>query len=360
MGELSLYDRALQRIDAAIDGKPRFHLMTPGELKGIPPLSWLVRGVLPDTGLGAIYGPPGSGKSFLVLHLMGAVSEGRDWFSHAVTSAPCVYCALEGEAGVSQRVQAYMLKHGSLDGLRVVIAPFDVREPQSRHALAATIMEAGMGGGVLVLDTLNRAAPGLDENDSRDMGQVIDSMKSLQRELGGLVLAVHHSGKDATRGLRGHSSLLAALDVVLEVSRQDERREWRLVKSKDGEDGKAHPFTLEVVELGEDAEGYAITSCVVKPEQATAEAVRKASPPGGGNQRIAWDVLGELLKASHHFGQGKAPPVRPCVRLADALDAIAPRIPTESKRQRERAQQAITGLIGRGCVDHLEGWLWLP
>lgn len=362
MGELrgSLYDRALARVDAAIESKPRFQLLTPGELKRIPPLSWLVRGVFPDSGLGAIYGPPGSGKSFLVLHLLGAIAEGREWFSHAVTPAPCVYCALEGEAGVSQRVQAYMLKHGSLDSLRVIIAPFDMREPGHRHALANTIREAGMDAGVVVVDTLNRAAPGLDENDSRDMGQVIDAMKSLQRELGGLVLAVHHSGKDATRGLRGHSSLLAALDVVVEVSRQEERREWRLVKSKDGEDGKAHPFNLDVVELGEDAEGWPVTSCVVKPEEAAAESVRKATPPGGGNQRIAWDVLGELLKASHHFGEGKAPPVRPCVRLADALDKIAPHLPTDPKRQRERAQQAITGLIGRGCLEHFEGWLWLP
>ena len=39
----------------------------------------------------------------------------------------------------------------------------------------------------------------------------------LQATLGGLVLAIHHSGKDAGRGLRGHSSLHAALDAVIEV-----------------------------------------------------------------------------------------------------------------------------------------------
>lgn len=338
----------------------RFTLLTPFDLKSIPPMRWLVRGVIPETGLGALYGPPGCGKSFLVLDLMGAIAEGRAWFTHDTSAAPCVYVALEGEAGVSQRIAAYIAKHGTPEALRVILTPLDIRQADDRRELAATIKAAGMAGGVLTLDTLNRAAPGADENDSRDMGQLIDSMKALQADLGGLVLAVHHSGKDQTRGLRGHSSLLAALDAVVEVSRQDDRREWRLAKCKDGSDEAAHPFRLDVVDLGEDAEGYAITSCVVEPVEAAADAIRKAALPGGGNQRIAWDALGELLRASADFGQGEAPPSRPCVTLAAALDAIAPRLPTEPKRQRERAQQAITGLIGRGCLAHLEGWLWIP
>ncbi len=63
---------------------------------------------------------------------------------------------------------------------------------------------------------------------------------------GGLVVLVHHTGKDATKGLRGHSSLFAALDAAIEVSRSGERREWILAKSKDGRDGSTHPFKLRV------------------------------------------------------------------------------------------------------------------
>lgn len=355
------YELARHLVKADAPAKPeRFALLTPADLKHTRPMRWLVRGVLPETGLAAIYGPPGCGKSFLVLDLMGAIAEGRPWFSHPVAAAACVYVALEGEAGVSQRVRAYMAKHGTPEGLRVLLTPLDIRQHEDRRELVAAIKGAGLAEGMLVLDTLSRAAPGADENDSREMGELIGCMKALQHELGGLVLAVHHSGKDQTRGLRGHSSLLAALDSVIEVSRQDDRREWRLNKSKDGEDGAAHPFRLDVVELGEDDEGYPITSCVIEPTKTAAETVRKAAPPGGGNQRIAWDALGELLRASNAFGQGLAPPSRPCVTLAAALDAIGPRLPVEPRRQRERAQLAITGLIGRGCLAHFEGWLWTP
>ena len=51
-----------------------FHLMTPDELDTLPPVRWLVRGVLPTEGIGAIFGPSMSGKSFLVIDLLASVA----------------------------------------------------------------------------------------------------------------------------------------------------------------------------------------------------------------------------------------------------------------------------------------------
>ncbi|MFO1380569.1 MAG: AAA family ATPase [Chitinivorax sp.] len=107
---------------------------------------------------------------------------------------------------------------------------------------------------MVCIDTLNRAAPGADKNSSQDMGLIIEAAKALQMALGGLVLLVHHTGKDAGKGLRGHSSLFAALDAAIEVSRDGDNRAWAVAKSKDGQDGNEHPFRLEVVELGEDGD----------------------------------------------------------------------------------------------------------
>lgn len=350
----------LDGIDAGM-ASPRFKLLSVADLRAVEPLRWRVRGILPADGLAALYGPPGCGKSFLAIDLLAAIAEGRPWFDYATTAAPCVYVGLEGEAGVAQRVQAYCAKRTAPDRLRVVLTPLDLRRPDDREELAAAIREAGMGEGVVAIDTLNRAAPGIDENDASSMDLLIDAAKDLRERIGGLVLLIHHAGKDITRGLRGHSSLLAALDCVLEVTREGDRRAWQLAKAKDAGDDESSPFRLDVVELGTDADGWPVSSCVVEPEAKPDAAVRKASPPGGGNQRIAWDALGDLLRASNTFGMGKATPMRPCVRLADALDAIAPRLPCEPKRQRERAQQAITGLIGRpGCLEHFDGWLWHP
>lgn len=340
----------------------RYRLLGGAELCNAAPMRWLIQGVLPRDGLAAWYGPSGSGKSFLVLDAAATVAgAAAEWFERRVIKAPVTYLCLEGEAGLGKRAQAWARHKGKPlpDGLKFVTQPFSLLS-NDLHDLARAIKAGGGVEGLVIIDTLSRAAPGADENSSVDMGRLIAAAKELQGLVGGLVLLVHHVGKDGGKGLRGHSSLFAALDSAIEVSANDARRAWTVAKSKDDITGESHPFRLEIVNVGVDDQGEPITSCVVIPDQSTAEVIRKAAPPGGGNQRIAWDALGELLKASRHFGQGKAPAVRPCVRLADAVDAIAPSMPTEPKRQRERAQLAISGLIGRGCLNHFEGWLWLP
>lgn len=340
--------------------EPRFRVLTAEELAALPPVRWRVRGLLPAEGLAAIYGPPGSGKSFLALDLLGAVAEGRDWFDCRTDAAPVTYCALEGEAGIAQRVQAYRARYGKAPaGMRFIAQPFALLEPGDVAELADAIRAAGGAGGIVAIDTLNRASPGADENDSRDMGAIIAGAKLLQSALGGLVVLVHHSGKDSARGLRGHSSLLAALDAAVEVTRDGDRREWRTSKAKDGADGECHPFRLDVVELGIDDDGESVTSCVVTRGDA---AENRPAAPVGGNQRVAWDRIGELLREAGDVrpegAPAELPAGRPVVTLEAAIEAVAGRLVCEQKRRRERAMLAIQGLCGRGLLHHVEGWLW--
>ena len=347
-------------LEQAKEPPQRFKLLTPADLAKLPPVRWLVRGVLPTEGIGAIFGPSGSGKSFLSLDMLATVASGGEWFGCRAKSAPVLYVALEGEAGIAQRIKAFQEKNGALpERFRFLLQALDIRKPDDRADVVKAVQAAGWSGGVLCLDTLNRAAPGMDENDSKSMGEVIGAAKAIQAELGGLVLLVHHTGKDATKGLRGHSSLHAALDCAVEVARDGDRREWKMAKAKDGEDGAAHPFRLDVVEVGTDDDGEPITSCVIAPEENVGDSVRRALPPKSGNQRIIWDALDSVLKSSLHYGQAGAPPTRPCVRLEDAIERTRTRLVCDPKRQTERTQSAITGQINRGLIEHREGWLWI-
>jgi putative DNA primase/helicase len=341
----------------------RFRLMCADEIVNAPPLHWLVRGVLPAPGLAALFGASGSGKSFLALDLGAAVAGGNaEWFDCRVKSAPVVYVALEGEAGFSQRVKAWQLHHGrDLPGsLRFVMQALDLRNADDVSEIAEAVTAAGAAG-LLVIDTLNRAASGADENSVVDMGAIIAAAKELQAKLGGLVLLVHHSGKDASKGLRGHSSLHAALDAAIEVTRGDGRWDWRIAKAKDGDDSKAHPFKLEIVEIGEHDDGEAITSCVVVAEEHKA-AFRRVLPPKSGNMRVIWDALGELLRQAGDARPPDAParlPLgRPAVTLDAAMEGTRERLACDAKRRTERTQQALTGLQAKGLIVIDGGYVW--
>lgn len=318
-----------------------------------------MRGVLPAEGLGAVYGASGSGKSFLTLDMAAAIAGGdAEWFGRRVTPAPVAYVCLEGEAGLGKRGKAWSLHHNRPipDGLRFITQPFDLLSDDVPELAKAII--AGGAGGLVILDTLNRAAPGADENSSVDMGNIIAAAKRLQSLTGGLVVLVHHTGKDATKGLRGHSSLYAALDAAIEVTATDTRRAWCVAKSKDDITGDAHPFKLHIVPVGSDDEGDEITSCVIEPDE-SAEAIRQAKRPMlRSNQKIANEAIGEALRKSPHTGKEGAPAGRPCIQYADAVALVAERIPADPKHKTIRAKGAITGLVERGYLAMKGDWLW--
>lgn len=338
----------------------RYKLLSSANLYNAAPMKWMVHGVLPAEGLAALYGASGSGKSFLALDMSCAIASGAEWFSRRVTQAPVTYVCLEGEAGLGKRVKAWSLHYEKVvpNQLQFITQPFDLLSNDVAE-LAKAVIFGGGANGLVMLDTLNRASEGADENSSVDMGKLIAAAKRLQSLTGGLVLLIHHTGKDATKGLRGHSSLYAALDGAIEVIKTDCRREWSVAKSKDDETGESHPYNLEVVNVGVDAEGDEITSCVAIPNHSVDRELRRTLPPKSGNQKIIWEALQDAFKKSPKTGQANAPEGRPCLTLDDAIDKTRDRLLCETKRQTERTRSAISGLVERGLLVHREGWLWI-
>lgn len=277
-------------------------LVAANEIATRPPMKWLVRGVLPEKGIGAVFGQPGSGKSFLVLDLLAAVAGGFHWFGIPTKAAPVVYITLEGQAGMPQRIRAYRTKKGSLDRIAFIEQPIDLREPDNLKELIGLIREAGLGGGVVCIDTLAASAPGMDENTSADMGQLIANLQDLQTELGGFVLVVHHSGKDESKGLRGWSGLNGALDCAIAVARvsEDKRnttRRWEVSKSKDGSDGMKNDFALEQVLLDYDEDGQPITSCVISH---TVQAPVSATEADADDDEFIWQWVHQQVVAGNY------------------------------------------------------------
>lgn len=345
--------------ESSEDAPKRFTLYSAAQLPTLKAPSDAVRGVIPSEGIAALVGASGTAKSFLMLDLVARLAEAGTWFGHGIAKVHhAVILVLENEAGFRKRVKAWEIakERPFPRSVKFVFDRFNLQDRNDTMALAEVIFADG-GCDVLVIDTLNRATPGADENSSRDASLILENAKELQDLLGGLVLIVHHAGKDLTKGMRGHSSLYAAMDAVIEVARLPDRREWTLVKSKDDIDGAAHPFTLEQVEVGQHFTGEPITSCVVRSIDTPVD--RTPRPPAGGNQRIIYTALCELLREGGAYGKPGAPPHRPCLQLDQAIEATKGRLAVEPKRQAERARLAINNMVATGVLGCSEGWIWL-
>lgn len=331
----------------------RFTLLGINDLAALPPTEHLVKGVLPSSGLAAIYGPSGSGKTFLALDLIMAIACQSDWFGHKVKNVPVTYVGLEGKGGISNRIQAWRIKNPNLTpaNFKIILDNFDLMNKANVVELAQAIIDAQMHQGVIVIDTLNQASPAADENSSQDMGVIIKHLKLLQETTGGLVLIIHHTGKNASQGLRGHSSLKAALDANIEVIGGD-KRTWLLEKSKDGEDGKSFGFRLEVQELGTDSDGDPITSCTVERDHS---AIFSKPEPSGKTQKAALKVIKLALSTI----------TSKRMTVDAAISEIAQTLTTiQSNRRSNRARKLLEDLttgghLSSGLFDE-EGWIWLP
>ena len=334
--------------------EPRYKLLTSAAIHALPPLEWRIRGVLPARGIAALFGPSASGKSFLGFDMAAAIAEGAQWFECRVAPAPVVYVCLEGEAGFRQRVAAWEQANGGNlpEHLHMVLQPFKLTELQDVRDLAAVVPP----GAVVFVDTLNRAAPTSDENSSRDMGEILEAAKTLQTLTGGLLVLIHHTGKDTRQGLRGHSSLFAAMDAAVEVSRNGDSRQWEVAKAKDGADGNAHHFRLRIENLGTDEYGDELTSCVVSADNSSAE-IKRVKLPSGANQKIALAALTPLFEKGS-TGKPGAPVIRPCIELDAAVMAVANKLTCETSRRNTLARSTINAMTGNGILGCNEGWLW--
>jgi hypothetical protein len=335
----------------------RFNLLDRAGIMSQPRQDWLIKGLLPTRGLGVVFGPSQSGKSFLLLDMLAAIADGQSWFGYRVKRTHVTYVMLEGEGGLRNRVSALEYQHRREipPNFLALVQHFDLSDPMQVEELGQLLPK----GGVTAIDTLNRSAPGLDENAAHEMGKIIAGMKRLQELTEGLVICVHHTGKDASKGMRGHSSLHAALDMAIEVGRGDLTRWWKAAKVKDGADDRTRCFKLNVIDLGIDVDGDAITSCAIEPDNSAA-ALRPA--PKGKNQKPVYQRLRGQLDADgwakHSEGQ---PPEIPYERaLAVACDILGD---ADSKRPRSRAAEVLDGLInGRHLFvrgDGVEKWLSL-
>ena len=341
----------------------KYKLLNRDGILALPPLEWRVKGVLPTRGIAAIYGPSGSGKSFLAIDVATAICLGTDWFGKKCKPTSVIYLGLEGSAGIQNRVKAWEVGRNKQlpPNFSAVLADFDLTDPADVQAIIDQTPKAS----VLIIDTLNRATPGRDENSSSDMGLTLARAKWLEQAIEGLVVLIHHTGKDQAKGLRGHSSLYAALDSAIAVTKTGTTKAWSLAKSKDDVDQVNCGFRLQSHVIGKDEDGANETSCTVEPEPSALQPQRPPTPKGS-QQKPAYAALKNLIDRSSARGKGNASFHTCCVNLDSAVTAITETLGTVDQGKRSnRAKTLIDSFVSAeflitGLDESGNAWYWLP
>jgi len=221
-----------------------------------------------------------------------------------------LYLAGEGFGGIGARIKACKLHHQTEDGAPIYIVRHQLNLRSSAEdfnalmlAVVQLVEQTGMEFSLAIVDTLARAFGGGNENSSEDMGAFITAMGKVQEFLKCALMVLHHSGKDAAKGLRGHSSLLGAVDTELELLRFDEQLKGVITisKQKDGADNERFGFEMVEVQIRPAGLGLteAIVSLAVQSSDDTYMEPSKASKGNAGkgkNQRLEMLCLEKMVK----------------------------------------------------------------
>jgi RecA-family ATPase len=216
-------------------------------IQNIPQVTWIIQDIIPNNGLIIVYGSPGCGKTFVVLDMCMHIINNKKWFGNNINNSGIIaYLIGEGIYGIKNRLDAWLdytkIKTNNLIFF-IPISGMHIWETENIDRLKETLYkftkETKNKISMIVIDTLARAATGLDENSSRDMGKFLMHFEQLKDIFKCSILFIHHRGKDESKGMRGSSSLLGAVDTCIDIQKTNENIiTISIEKQKDGENKK--------------------------------------------------------------------------------------------------------------------------
>ena len=301
-------------------GSPReIVLLSPTDMWQLSTGADLVENWIPSRGIVSVIGAPGSAKSAFIDHVFNSLAADIAPIAGKLYR-PCASLVIAPEGNRMPRLRAWC-RHHDVDyrklPVRYIQQGVDLR---SSHGDIDQILdlidavEADLGKlDIVAIDTLNRAFGGGSENEAADMGLFLSNLQRIVERTNGTVIVLHHLGKDATRGARGHGSLLGAVDAEITITRDaDDIRTAKVTKSRDGVEGSQLSFRLKVIDLGQHpdpqyaAAGRRLDSVVIEPlsdQSIPDEAKQSRITPGA---RVALDALKSALARHGEYPAGAA------------------------------------------------------
>jgi hypothetical protein len=237
------------------------------EILKIPPQRWTVPGWIASDSLTVVYAAPGVGKSFYALSLAIEMARGGEWVGTKLEPVPVLYLAGERLTTLRDRAEAWSTKNREPLPENLLMpklpSPPQLTNPSHVETICQFIRSEEVQ--LVVIDTYAMMTQGIEENSSKDTGEVMGALSQIRDATdGGSVLMVHHSGKDSSKGARGSTAMMAAVDLSIEIASGGNGRISATVrKSNAGEKPFPEWYELEMVVL-EQINGEHRSSAVLK------------------------------------------------------------------------------------------------
>jgi hypothetical protein len=298
---------------------------------------YLVKGVLPLTGVALLSGQFASGKTFVGADLGLSVVFCRKFLGRRVKSGGALWIAAEGGGEIDSRIAAARAEKFH-DGHTGEI-PFLVTEPPAGfsqqniitwlenavgEAACMCVAKFGVALRVVVIDTLAACFSIVDENDNAEAARLMKELARIGNDNDVLILPIAHHGKNAETGVRGASAYGAGADAILSVlggtdalSGKASKRSLALTKSRRGGTGQLGSFEVKSHVLDFDEDGDPVTAGYIEflegAEEATPVATRVKS-------KIPRDFTESFNEALAEHGKDYTIPNGPTVKAVNITE----------------------------------------
>lgn len=321
-------------------GRLRAAMLRRSELSRLPEPVPLIEGVLYRNSVAVLSGKFGTYKTFVAVSWAASLATGVSWFGHRVPErVPVIYAAAEGAYGIRRRFDAWEHHHGVIIPDDLYLIPLAVRlnRPDDMIELADIVAESGAQA--LVFDTLHTSTPGVDENDSGQMGAVLDVLRGLQERFGVCSILPHHTGHAGERA-RGSSALEDDADTsfLIRLGQGEERGpdNPRIMTHRKAKDTELIPdIPLKFVKVPEVGSAYVTASDVFE------------LAAGAGAHRPGEEV--RIREPEEWTQEHTTPRAEMQRRILQALRDLAGEIGlTEPQLRTSIAERWYSGKTGRG------------
>lgn len=159
----------------------------PGEDDPLDGPQEIIPGIISEGQTGLFPGPPGSGKSFVIIDWLARVAKGLDFLDQPVMHGGVVYVTGEGQGGLAKRISA-LITELELEATAPFIymhrMPHLLDPQQVSDFIAALKLRTAkwtVPVRLIAMDTLNRALVGGSEIDGKDIGKLLDADSQIKR-----------------------------------------------------------------------------------------------------------------------------------------------------------------------------------